>query len=60
MIACGGIKMVIWLSLLVCVLGALGYALSNNGKVSELGRLAYLAGLVVFLLQIPTHVTFLR
>lgn len=38
-----------WLSLIVCVLGLLCYALSTNGKVQELGRLAYAIGLLVFL-----------
>ncbi len=53
--------MIIWLSLLVCVLGALCYALSNNPKIAEMGRLAFVSGLLVFLLQLPQHaVTFLR
>lgn len=41
----------IWLSLLVAVVGALVYALSDNGKVQELGRLAFGAGLLAFLLR---------
>ena len=42
---------VIW-PLLVMVLGALAYGLSNNGKVAELGRIAFFCGLfwVVYLL----------
>jgi positive regulator of sigma E activity len=30
--------------LLLCVVGALLYALSSNGKVSELGRILFAAG----------------
>lgn len=53
--------MIIWLSLLVCVLGAFVFALSANPKLAELGKLSFFAGLFVFLLQLPQHaVTFLR
>lgn len=38
------------LSVLVALLGVLMYALSNNPKVSELGRLSFFAGLLAFLL----------
>lgn len=47
--------MTIFLSLLVCVVGLLVYALSNNAKVMELGRIAYAMGLLAFLLQVPAH-----
>ena len=40
------------LSLLVCLFGLLVYALSTNAKVSELGRLAFFAGLFVTLLDV--------
>ena len=45
--------MTILLPLLVCVLGALVYALVANGKASELGRIAYFVGLLwtVYLLM---------
>ncbi len=43
--------MIIALSLLICVIGALTYALASNGKLAELGRLAFAAGLLAFLLQ---------
>ena len=36
--------------LLVCVLGALVYAMATNPKLSEMGRLAFFAGLLVTLL----------
>lgn len=36
--------------LLVCVAGALIYALATNSKLVEMGRLAFFAGLFVFLL----------
>ncbi len=42
--------------LLVCILGALVYALAANPKASEMGRLAYFAGLFVTLLVLATHV----
>lgn len=38
-----------FLSLLVCIIGALMYALSTNGKLQELGRLSFFAGLIAFL-----------
>jgi SpoU rRNA methylase family enzyme len=47
--------MIIFLSLLVCVIGLLVYALSSNGKVAEMGRIAYAMGLLAFLLQVPAH-----
>jgi hypothetical protein len=43
--------MVIYLSLLVCLVGCLGYALSGNPKLAELGRIAYFAGLLAFLIE---------
>jgi hypothetical protein len=30
---------------LVCVLGLVAYALSSNGKIAELGRIAFMVGL---------------
>ena len=41
----------IYLSLLVCIAGCLIYALSANPKLVELGRLAFFAGLWVFLIK---------
>lgn len=38
------------LALLVCIAGALGYALSANPKVQEMSRIAFFAGLLAFLL----------
>jgi hypothetical protein len=43
--------MIIYLSLLVAVVGILCYALSTNPKIQEMGRLAYFAGLLAFLLR---------
>jgi Na+/phosphate symporter len=42
--------MTIFLPLLICLIGALVYALSSNAKVAELGRIAFFAGLLAFLL----------
>jgi len=47
--------MVIYLSLLVCVIGLLAYALSANPKISECGRLAFFAGLLAFLISAVPH-----
>jgi hypothetical protein len=47
---------IIYLSLLVAIVGALIYALSSNAKFAELGRLAFAAGLVVFLFKIGPDV----
>lgn len=38
------------LALLVCIAGALAYALSVNPKLQEMGRLAFAVGLLAFLL----------
>jgi hypothetical protein len=47
--------MLIYLSLLVALFGLLAYSLSTNAKLVELGRIAYGAGLLAFLLTIPGH-----
>jgi Na+/phosphate symporter len=53
--------MTIYLSLLVALVGVLVYALASNGKVVEIGRMAFFAGLLAFLLQIaPQTVGALR
>jgi Na+/phosphate symporter len=43
--------MIVYLSLLVAIIGVLAYALSQNAKVQELGRIAWGMGLLAFLLQ---------
>lgn len=45
--------MSIYISLLVAVIGVLVYALAANAKTQEMGRIAYFAGLLAFLLAIP-------
>ena len=42
--------------LLAAIIGCLVYALSQNAKVAELGRLTYGAGLLVTLFEVATHV----
>jgi Na+/phosphate symporter len=42
--------MIIYLSLLICIIGLLVYALSKDGRVQEIGRLMFFAGLLAFLL----------
>lgn len=44
---------------LVALIGMLVYALSSNAKVAELGRLAFFAGLLVFLFETSHDVTHL-
>lgn len=43
--------MIIALALLVALIGVLMYALVENPKLSEIGRLMFFAGLLAFLLQ---------
>lgn len=43
--------MQIYLSLLVCIIGALTYAFATNGRITEIGRLSFAVGLFVFLLK---------
>lgn len=52
--------MVIFLSLLVCVIGLLVYALSTNAKVGEIGRIAFAVGLLAFLLQTDKFIALVR
>jgi hypothetical protein len=43
--------MIIYLSLLIALIGALAYALCANPKLSEIGRLMFACGLLAFLLD---------
>ncbi len=40
---------------LAMIIGALVYALSSNGKVAELGRLTFGAGVLVFVYSLASH-----
>lgn len=42
--------MIIFLPLLIALVGLLMYALSNNSKVGEIGRIMFFAGLLAFVL----------
>jgi Na+/phosphate symporter len=44
--------MIIVLSLLVALVGVLMFALSTNGKLVEIGRMMFFAGLLAFLLEV--------
>ncbi len=44
--------LIIVVPLLVALIGALVYALAANGKVSELGRIAYFVGLLWTVYQV--------
>ena len=48
--------MIVYLSLLVCIVGALMYALSTNGKVAAMGLDMFWVGLLAFLIEFPSHV----
>jgi Na+/phosphate symporter len=41
----------IYLAVVVCIAGLLVYAISNNPKAMEIGRIAFFAGLLVTLMQ---------
>ena len=45
--------MLIYLSLLVAVIGMVVYAVSANVKFAEMGRIAFFAGLLAFLIAVP-------
>lgn len=47
--------MTVYFNVLVAVVGVLMYALSANGKVQELGRIMFFAGLLAFLLTGGPH-----
>jgi hypothetical protein len=44
--------MVIYISLLVCIIGGLAYVLAAKPEFKELGRIACFCGLLAFLLQL--------
>jgi len=44
--------MIAFIPLVVCVIGLLAYALSNNAKASEAGRIAYFCGLLVLMFEL--------
>jgi hypothetical protein len=46
--------MIIFAPLLAAVIGALGYALAANPKLSELSRITFACGVLVFLFLIST------
>jgi len=49
------VNMIIYLSLLVALVGVLMYALAANPKLVEIGRIAFGAGLLAFLLCACEH-----
>jgi len=51
----GDLAIILW-PLLVLVIGALTYAISNNPKVGELGRIAYFVGLLWTVYDLATRV----
>ncbi len=50
-VSAGEMVMIILFPLLVALAGALFYGLSNNGKIQELGRLAFACGLLALVLR---------
>ena len=47
--------MMIYLSLLICIIGALVYALATNAKFQSLGKDMFWCGLLAFLLGATGH-----
>lgn len=47
--------MIIYFSLLVCLVGLIMYALSANPKVSTIGLHMFWTGLLAFMITIPGH-----
>lgn len=47
--------MIIYVSVLIAIIGALTYALSANPKLVELGRLAFACGMLACLLKVNEH-----
>lgn len=52
--------MIIWVPLLVCIIGALIFAISTNGKAQTLGQHAFWTGLLVTLLTLAGRVVSLK
>ncbi len=44
--------MVVFLSILVALVGILMFALCDNAKLSEIGKISFFCGLLAFLLQV--------
>lgn len=47
--------MIIFLSLLVCLVGGILYLVASRPQLAEIGRLSFFAGLLAFLLQVAPH-----
>lgn len=43
-------RLVLTLPLIVALVGLVTYAVSDNGKVAEIGRISFFSGLLAFLL----------
>jgi hypothetical protein len=52
--------MIIYLSLLICLVGLIMYALAKDGKVVEIGRIMFAFGLLAFLLGDSALMTIVR
>ncbi len=52
--------MTAYIPVIVAIIGLLLYVLSNHGKAAEAGRLAYFAGLLVFVLSLAERTVSLR
>lgn len=48
--------MIAIIPLVLALIGALAYGLSNNQKVGELGRIAFAAGLFALAFSLASHV----
>ena len=52
--------MTIYIPALVALIGLLIYAFATNGKVTEVGRIMFAMGLLVFLIQVGNNQISLR
>lgn len=52
--------MTIYLSLAVCLIGALMYGFASNPKVAEIGRISFAFGLLAFLMNSGQAMSILR
>ncbi len=48
-------SLTIWLSLLLCLVGAVVYLVVAHAKAAELARLTFAVGLLTFLLTFASH-----
>lgn len=53
-------KMIVYIPLLIAIIGLLIYALSNGGKIAEIGRIMFWTGLLATLMRIGGTISLLK